>query len=501
MNQMNKIASRIRSSTPDLFGCGLLVVLFAATRFGLVLLGVKPDINHFYNHWQYLSLHLLKADYLQSIALLHSQPPLWNALLGALLNAAGGSDQGFLLAYSLFSWSISLSTAILIFFTLSRLKTTRVLALIASAVYIAASSAYYYEAYIFYSLWTAFLVIAFFSSLAFAFSSRGKVTRLLLCALSCLCLIALSLTWTLFHPIFVISTSWLILWRAFADEEPNQIGQKRFRRRFVLVVTGLMLSLATVIVPLKNKLLFNYFGSGSWMGLNLAQVAPGAPEKCGFDPLNIQEIDSSKHFIKFTESSNHPAIRELAKESGGLNYNHTGYIVRSNLCKSEASRLISDNFPLFLKARIRQFYNSHRVLSDSYFIWPKGLENGSPARRLVDIRNILYFPYPWKSTHRTHLAPLLIPVGLLAGAGLLIFSPSLRAALPSGAIESLVAGLWVMTWLYAVGHLFNGFEQERMRFTIEPLFIAWLSTIGYYCFLVIRRPRILNSESGHGLLR
>lgn len=486
---MNKIASRVRSSTPELLGCGFLLALFAATRFALVLLGVKPDLNHFYKHWQYLDLHLLKTDYLQSIVLLHSQPPLWNAILGALLNAAGGSGQGFLLAYSLFSWSISLSIAILIYFTLLRTKTTRLLALMASAVYIVASSAYYYEAYIFYPLFTAFLVIAFFSSLTFAFSSREKVTRLSLCALSCLCLISLSLTWTLFHPVFVILTSWIILWRAFADEEPKSNQARRFRRRFILVVTGFMISLATFFVPLKNKLLFNYFGSGTWMGMNLAQVAPGAPKECGFGPLNSIEIDSSKHFTRFTESSNHPAIRALAKKSGELNHNHTGYIARSNLCKSEASMLIKDNFALFLKLRIRQFYNSHKALSDSYSIYPKGMEYGSPARRLLDLRNILYIPYPWTSAPRAHLAPLLIPGGLLAGAGFLVFSPSLRAALPSGAIESLAAGLWLMIWLYAVGHFVNGGEQERMRFTIEPLFITWLSLVGYYVFLAVRRSR------------
>ena len=98
----------------------------------------------------------------------------------------------------------------------------------------------------------------------------------------------------------------------------------------------------------------------------------------------------------------------------------------------------------------------------------------------------MYIPYPWKSEQRAYLAPLLIPVGLLAGAGILIFSPTFRAELPNGAIESLAAGLWLMIWLYAVAYFFNGGEQERMRFTIEPLFIAWLSLIGYYTFLVCR---------------
>ena len=483
---MNKLAFRVGSITPSLLGCGMLAALFATTRFALVLLGVKPNIRHFYGHHQYLDLHLLKADYFQSIALLHSQPPLWNALLGALLNAAGGSDQGFLLAYTFSSFLISLSTALLIFFTLLRLRTKRIVALIASAVYIIASSAYFYEFYIFYPLFTAFLAIAFFSSVAFAFSSREKVNGFLLCILSCLCLIFLSLTWTLFHPVFAILTSWMILWRAFASGGLKIDQAKLCWGRFIFVVAGLLILLLTVSVPVKNQLLFNQFNS-SWMGMNFATMAPpGAINECRFTTLNGQEIDSSKHLTKFTESSDHPAIRALTKESGGLNYNHMGYIVRSNLCKSEAVRFISDDPTRFLKARARRFFDSHILLSDSYFFYPRGMESGSPARQLANVRNIMYIPYPWKSEQRAYLAPLLIPVGLLAGAGILFFSPTFRAELPNGAIESLAAGLWLMIWLYAVAYFFNGGEQERMRFTIEPLFIAWLSLIGYYTFLVCR---------------
>jgi hypothetical protein len=507
---MSKISPRFRSLNPDLLACGLLVTFFAATRLALVLMGVKLDIEHFYGHWQYLDLHLLKADYLKSIALLHSQPPLWNALLGAILNAVDGSEQEFLRAYSFFSFLISLCTALLVFFTLVRLKTTRIMALAASSVYITASSAYFYEVYIFYPLFTAFLAAAFFSSLAYAFSSRKDAIRIALSTLSCICLILLSVTWTLFHPVFVIATSWIIVWRAFVPRGTEANEPKPKTQWFALFTIGILLSLATVIVPLKNKVLYDHFGSGSWIGMNLSQVAPGSSKTCGFGPLTNYEINSSQELTRFTKTSSHPSINSLAKNGGDVNHNHVGYIVRSKSCRSEASKLIANNLLPFAKARILQFIRSNTMLSDSYFFYPMGMEEGSPARFLADVRNTLFIPISWEGSKsrkglkaRHHLAPLLIPIGLLAGGGLLVFLPSVRALLPAGSIEPLVAGLWLMTWLYAVSHLFNGNEQERMRFTIEPLFIAWLSLIGYYVAQAIRtqQPRTtVIPDSGVGPL-
>lgn len=349
---MNKCIFSNRSSGLDRLGDALLISLFGVTRLVLVLQGVRPDITHLYNHWQDLDPYLLKTEPLQSIALLHSQPPLWNALLGFLFNVSGGSDHRFLIAYTTLAFLISLSTALLIFLSLLRLKVSRTLAIIASSIYIIASSACIYEAQVSYSLVSAYLIMVFFSSLAYGFSSNRQQVRFFSSILACLCLVFLSMIWTLFHPVFVIITSWGILWLV-ADREAK-VSKTYAQRKIVLVMTGVLLSLLTLAVPIKNLVVFNYFGSGTWLGMNLAQVAPRSSKGCIFEtPLNDHEINSAKNLTLFTESSSHSSISSINKKEGSRNFNHIGYIVRSVSCKSQSLKLITENPIVFAKARIR----------------------------------------------------------------------------------------------------------------------------------------------------
>ena len=107
-------------------------------------------------------------------------------------------------------------------------------------------------------------------------------------------------------------------------------------------------------------------------------------------------------------------------------------------------------------------------------------------QKIANFRNTLFLPISNPNGNR-HIAPLSIPIAALVGATLLVFFPNFRNSLPAGVLEVLSAGLWVMVWLYTMGHLFNGGEQERMRFTMEPLFIGWLTILLQSVFVFFRR--------------
>lgn len=217
------------------------------------------------------------------------------------------------------------------------------------------------------------------------------------------------------------------------------------------------------------------------MGMNLAQVAPKRIERCEFTALEEREIVGTEEQSRFTRSSKEPALKALTKRSGGgTNFNHAGYIARSSACQRKAVEAIASNPLSFTIARVTQFIYSYSLLSDSYFYSPKGLENGSAGRQVADARNNIYIPVHLKPGSRRHLAPFLIPLGIAAGSWILMFSKSFRMATPKGAYEAIWAGFFIMAWIYVTGYLFNGVEQERMRFTIEPLFIAWIAALGYY---------------------
>ena len=496
---MKPLFFRAKPIDRDLSSVGLISGIFIVTRFILVAFGESPDINYLYNHYQDLDVYLLRTDLLVSLALLHSQPPLWNGILGLLLKISGGSDSGFLVAYSFFSFFLSLGAALSIFLSLRRLKVPRATSTGASCFYIIASSAYFYEAYVFYPMFSAFLAIAFFCSIAYGFSSRRRSVRLGWALLSCLSLLVLSLIWTLFHFLFVIITCTAILW--FAIASGNLDNSKQAPRRYWpdFLFFAMLISAITLVVPLKNKLLFGHFGTGSWMGMNLVQVAPSPPKACDFGPLTSEELDASRKITQFTEGISHPAINSEVKQSqqpggfkfagGNINFNHIGYILRSDYCRAEALRLISQDPAGYVEGRVRTFLYYNTLLSDSYGFHPVGMAPGTLVRYVADLRNNIYLPITLKTGDKRHLAPLLLPLGVVVGAFIFCFSPNFRNSLPPGAQESIIAGFWIMIWLCFVGFLFNGAEQNRMRFTIEPLFIAWASLFGCQLFRLLRRSR------------
>lgn len=480
--------------TSDTVYCLGLVIVFIFSRLWLAALGVRPDINHFYNHWQYLDIDLLRHDFLASISLLHSQPPLWNGILGLLWRIAGGESERFAGVFIAFSTAISLSNTIFIYLLLRRFRLPLGGAIGAGSVYIFASSAYFYEAYIFYPLFTSFLVLGLFVSVAYGFTVVPSKLKILFYVCSCLFLLALSLTWTLFHPIFVVLTSGALLIYTFkrCSSAPDFSNCNRLLLSVIFALT----IFATFANPLKNMILFGHFGSGSWVGMSLSQVAPGAPRECGFDPLTADETKASRALTPFTQSYTHPSISSLRKNDRigkkYVNHNHIGFVYRSNYCREIAKELIAKNPQAFLKGRIRQFASSHTRLSDSYFIYPIGMKAGDPARRIANWRNVVYLPVFRGNGAVHHLGPLFIPLGIVAGGTILCLSPAFRGSLPAGCAEAMFTGLWVMCWIYIVGYGFNGGEQERMRFTIEPLFIAWMPLFGYYFVAHVRRgsPRI-----------
>ena len=478
-----------RFLTNSAIDCLLIICLFAASRIVLLALGLRPDIEHLSDHWQYIDLGLLQDDYLTSLALLHSQPPLWNAILGLLLIVSSGSLDTFSLWFISFSAILSLAIAFAIYFTLKRLAIHRGLALAASTVYILASSSYFYEYIIFYPLFTAFLTICFFSAAAYAFSANKHSTLYVCSLLACFSLACLSLTWPLFHPYIAILTSFIILAHAYKIRHLSIISSDLQSARAAYILAGLLISLIILAVPLKNMILFGNFGNGSWMGMNLAQVSPERLKQCDFDaPLTIEEIESSKKLTSFTSSaSESPILFSKRKNSGQYpNLNHIGYISRSNTCATLATKSIVDNIPSYALASANRFLRSHRMLSDSYFVFPIGMGDDNSIQKIANFRNTLFLPISNPNGNR-HIAPLSIPIAALVGATLLVFFPNFRNSLPSGVLEVLSAGLWVMVWLYTMGHLFNGGEQERMRFTIEPLFIGWLTILLQSVFVFFRR--------------
>ena len=63
----------------------LLAMVFAVSRLGYYLLGVRFDARPVLNYYQFIDPELLKHRLFESLLYLHIQPPGWNLYVGTVL--------------------------------------------------------------------------------------------------------------------------------------------------------------------------------------------------------------------------------------------------------------------------------------------------------------------------------------------------------------------------------------------------------------------------------
>lgn len=446
-------SARSRGAT---FPLVCLVLLFCASRIFLWYFGVKPDVSHIYSHWQYLDVELLRTDLLKSLLFLHSQPPLWNALVGGLLQASHG-DEGFLqISWVVGSCMLSLLTGVMIFELVARIGGSRLLAVLAISSWFFLGGAYYYENYLFYPLFTAFFATFVVWCFFRAVISDATVVRHVYLLGVGLGLLILSLTWTLFHPLWVAIT--IVATAAMLTQQG---------KRTPLLIAIMIIAMSSV-VPMKNAYVFGLFSAGSWAGLNFAEVAPTRQDSdkfksCGWDVLD--EATCSQKWVRISGSryETHPSLVACVKSRGGINFNHAAYIAKSQACSQLAIKAIWDDLPAYVINRILALGASYQLLPEQYYFHPLGIEKVQPY---IDLRNRIYIPRG-SQDYRYLGAPL---GGLWLLFSWIVLTLDKERSRRWERKVLVIAG-FLIGWVLFAGHAFTGVEQQRMRFTVEPLSI------------------------------
>jgi hypothetical protein len=228
----------------------LLLGVFVASRalydqIGLPFLG---DTQHY---WQFIHPSLLKTDLWRSVFYLHTQPPLFNLLAGIILQMFPAHAQD---AFHILYYFIGALLAISIYVMGVQLKFPGWMSLITAALFIVSPSTMIYEHWFMYGyLIACALTVAGVALYRFAESQKtgwGIVFFFLLAVVT--------LTWSLFHFVWMIFIFVLIL-SLFPD-----------RRKVMLAA----------LVPLllvfgwytKNLVLFGEFTAASWGGMNFSRT-------------------------------------------------------------------------------------------------------------------------------------------------------------------------------------------------------------------------------------
>jgi len=351
-----------------------LACIFIVTRLILYFyLGIHNIQNISYT-WQVLDLQLLQNDLLESLLLLHSQPPLWNLFIGLLLKIFGGDQPIFY--YFLYVYHLTLTLIIIYISNKIILKNNLNKFKVYFFIFIIFNPAIiYFESLNYYAHTIFFLSFLFFYNFyLYLISSKDK--HIIICSII---ILLKTLIWSAYHPVILI-IFYLFLFYTF-----QSIRKKKF---FLIFFFILFLSFTWQI---KNKIIYDS-SLNSFLGLNFAMtVMPAAnfPE-CGIGNISNNSRNLEDKFVwenlnRLNLDFKHPSIYgEKSKK------NSVAMIYLSKLCLNKTLSFIIQNPIAYIKVITIEFLSTHGQLTidlGNYLDRPTGWEFIKEITLKIDTNN------------------------------------------------------------------------------------------------------------------
>jgi hypothetical protein len=321
----------------------IIVLVFILSRLIFIFNGGAFVAKPLAFAMQYLDPLLLKSDLLKSLFYLHSQPPIFNLFLGTVIKISEITSLSYQLLFNTAGAVISLSFyGILIY-----LGMNWIICLFITMVFILNPTLILYEHLLYYSYFEVlFVSLALFLLIRWCRDKKFPDVLLFWTALLCLGMIR-----SVFHPIFILATSvcltaYLWFW----------IKEKRCAK--VLFLSSLLALAPLSALCLKNTLVFGFFGTSSWEGMNLWTKVNGfVPEQLEelrdrgiISPLAVKaelrafQQPIGNYFSEFELKNipcHHPADCNQFKSTDYPNFNHSGYVYLSKQLFKDSLALIT----------------------------------------------------------------------------------------------------------------------------------------------------------------
>lgn len=429
-----------------LAGALIVVAAFVASRVHYAQRGVRFDASPISYFAQLIDPVLLRDQLLRSVGHLHAQPPLYNLVTGIALKLAPEAPEKLL---SPLYTAAGLYAGLCLYVLLLRLDVPVVLGAAGAALTVASSAFVLYENWSFYPhLNVAWLL----GAAAWLAQSRGRPGPALVVAAAHL--VGLSLTRSLFHPVYVVIVAGLV----------TRLASPGLKRRTLLcfAAPGVLL----LAWCLKNQVLFGFAGTSSWGSRNVhhavvtlvgavrvqAEVRRGQLTPA-IDTTWFEPGDKIVRTFKLPPApTGVPALDNVNKKTSSLfptNFNHWSYPKSSRFYTADVKHLLATYPRAYLRAlwerSVPLFYQP--VDADAFFTTARApiakqaqrfdrVETGKPVR-------------------------VAFAVGLLLALGW-----ALRRATPRGERVVLVFALFTIAWVTAVGLVGEFGENHRFRYKI-----------------------------------
>lgn len=288
------------------------------SRAAGALAGRNLDRASVGNGMPLLDERLLRGDLARSLWYLHSQPPLFNLAVAALLRLPGD----FAVHYQWLSWTMGLALYLFTYALLIRIGCTESVAGAMVVVFMLLPNAMWLESAVYYGLPLACMLL--FATLAFDRAlQRGSMAWLAAASVS---IVAIVLTRAFFTAVWCA-----LLLALFATAFVKANGMRRGA-----VAAVLLPFLLVIAFQVKQYALFRQTLGSSWFGCNLFTMTAGMrPEKARaladgkVSPLvNEYRNAPPETYMRYVHvaPTGIPALDETKKSTGQPNFNHQIYI-------------------------------------------------------------------------------------------------------------------------------------------------------------------------------
>ena len=423
----------------------LLICIYLVSRYFLYdSLQIKADPNVLKPGWHVLELDLLNKDLLNSILHLHSQPPLWNFIIGILTKIVDGDLIKTSILLNLFNYILTIGTIIFTYKILIEFKVKKKTSFFITLILVIFNpNVIFYENITFYNHFLSFLFTNLFWLVIKFFKTKKNLYEFLLYFNICI----QSLTWAGVHPIILIFFFIVI----------SLLKKSLFNFGSICFLIIFLISLFPLI---KNKIIFNKFSNSTWLGINLASTLNNLDDaQCLYQIIYPDSYELYR--LKYKREINHPVARA---NSGYAHRNSVSQILFSDTCLSKSLQQIKKTPIEYLKGRIVATVVSHSKFGFEYiYLRPQNF----------NFNDFFYDKKFLKTTKQSIILIYMLFFYLFLTRKIFIKNNH-RAEI------ILIFSTYVFCNL--ISHLFNGYEQERFMYQFQILHVIFVANLISYFF-------------------
>ncbi len=418
-----------------------LFILYFLSRFiSYELFQIKADPKVLLPGWHVLELNFLNTDMFNSILHLHSQPPLWNIIIGISGKIVDGKIFETAVILNLYNYILSLGIIFFSYKTLKILKfKSQFIFLIILLFVVFNPNIIFYENIINYNHSLTFLFTNLVWLILKFFGTKQKKFEFFIYLNICI----QSLIWAGVHPIILVFFYITI-----------SIQKKSFLNYGTIFFA--IMFLVSISPMIKNKIIFNKFSNSTWIGINLASTMNNIDEK-----MCLYQIKYPDHYSVYQNKYNREVNHPVARASSGFGHrNSVSQILLSDLCLSLFIEQLKKTPFEYIKGRAVATVISHSKFSFEYlYLSPENF-------RFHNLKNFLD-----ENIFLKRIKQLILLIYMLVFYYFFIN----KIIFKKKYYNEFLLIFSVYLFCNIVSHLSNGYEHERFMYQFHVLHVIFMS--------------------------